>query len=440
MSISQNFPEEGPTLNLNFAGSKTLDPRITFARPSTSGDATYMDANGLIVTAAADEPRFDHRYVNGEIESLGLLVEERRINQIRNNTMQGAVVGTPGTAPTNWTPLNRSNLTWSIAGTGIDSGVYYVDLKLSGTANATQSPTFTFESGSQISASDEQTWSTSCFIKLVSGSTTGITQIILAQDERSTTYLTGGNSSNFLSSINSSTTNIFSSCRYSFSRTNTNASTTFLHPYLLVTPTNGAVIDITLRIGMPQTELGSFSTSVIPTSGSTATRNHDRVYYENVDQTEWFNKTEGTVVFEHTDVPYNSSTPVGYPAVGFARTSDGTSASSIQYYFTKNYGAAEYLVRITPGNDSANITPPGGTGSAAPASKVGFVYKADDYALVRNGSLVGIDTSGAVPDAYMLIFGMNSVTNIDNNWNAHLKNLQYYPTRLSNTVLQNLTK
>jgi len=440
MSISQNFPEEGPTLNLNFAGSKTLDPRITFARPSTSGDATYMDANGLIVTAAADEPRFDHRYVNGEIESLGLLVEERRINQIRNNTMQGAVVGTPGTAPTNWTPLNRSNLTWSIAGTGIDSGVYYVDLKLSGTANATQSPTFTFESGSQISASDEQTWSTSCFIKLVSGSTTGITQIILAQDERSTTYLTGGNSSNFLSSINSSTTNIFSSCRYSFSRTNTNASTTFLQPYLLVTPTNGAVIDITLRIGMPQTELGSFSTSVIPTSGSTATRNHDRVYYENVDQTEWFNKTEGTVVFEHTDVPYNSSTPVGYPAVGFARTSDGTSASSIQYYFTKNYGAAEYLVRITPGNDSANITPPGGTGSAAPASKVGFVYKADDYALVRNGSLVGIDTSGAVPDAYMLIFGMNSVTNIDNNWNAHLKNLQYYPTRLSNTVLQNLTK
>jgi hypothetical protein len=65
MSISQNFPEEGPTLNLNFAGSKTLDPRITFSRTTTG---TYMDANGLIVTAPADAPRFDHRYVNGEIE------------------------------------------------------------------------------------------------------------------------------------------------------------------------------------------------------------------------------------------------------------------------------------------------------------------------------------------------------------------------------------
>ena len=56
--------------------------------------------------------------------------------------MVGASVGT---SPTNWTPINRSGLTWSIAGTGIDSGVYYVDIRLSGTSNATSSPTFTFE-------------------------------------------------------------------------------------------------------------------------------------------------------------------------------------------------------------------------------------------------------------------------------------------------------
>ena len=100
MSISQNFPEEGPTLNLNFAGSKTLDPRITFARPSPSGDATYMDANGLIVTAAADEPRFDHRYVNGEIESLGLLVEERRTNLFPTSEVFVSGWGGVGTANT----------------------------------------------------------------------------------------------------------------------------------------------------------------------------------------------------------------------------------------------------------------------------------------------------------------------------------------------------
>jgi hypothetical protein len=79
MSISQNFPEEGPSLNLNFAGSKTLDPRITFTRTSS---ATYMDDSGLIRVAPANSARFDHRFnpTNGEIESLGLLVEEPRSN------------------------------------------------------------------------------------------------------------------------------------------------------------------------------------------------------------------------------------------------------------------------------------------------------------------------------------------------------------------------
>ena len=69
MSIKDNFPSVGPSLSLNFARSKTLDPRITFSRSSVG---TYMDENGLIVTGSADEPRFDHKYENGVVKSLGL--------------------------------------------------------------------------------------------------------------------------------------------------------------------------------------------------------------------------------------------------------------------------------------------------------------------------------------------------------------------------------
>ena len=36
MSIQQNFPAISPSLNLNFARSKTLDPRITFSRTTTA--------------------------------------------------------------------------------------------------------------------------------------------------------------------------------------------------------------------------------------------------------------------------------------------------------------------------------------------------------------------------------------------------------------------
>ena len=78
MSISQNFPNTRPSLNLNFARSKTLDPRITFSRPQTGNGVTYVDEDGLIKYASADEPRFDHDPETGEC--LGLLIEESRQN------------------------------------------------------------------------------------------------------------------------------------------------------------------------------------------------------------------------------------------------------------------------------------------------------------------------------------------------------------------------
>ena len=404
MSISQNFPEEGPTLNLNFAGSKTLDPRITFSRTTTG---TYMDANGLIVTAPADAPRFDHRYVNGEIESLGLLVEEQRSNLVTYSEKIGGLFSSYGWA-------NQNSITVDVDTTDVSdpSG----GNSASKLTNGSSSPVSQTLKTCSLSAT---VYTASVYLRTLSGTETASINVFL-QSSPYTTIATSG-----VLTITSEWR------RYDI----TTSTATSANYNLGIQVRSG-----TIYAWGAQLEAGAFPTSYIPTSGSTATRNHDRVYYENVDQTEWFNKTEGTVVFEHTDVPYSSSTPVGYPAVGFARTSDGSSASAIQYFFTKNYGAAQYLVRITPGNDSANIDPPGGTGSAAPASKVGFVYKANDYALVRNGSLVGTDDSGAVPDAYMLIFGMNGVTATEPNWNAHLKNLQYYPTRLSNTVLQNLTK
>ena len=49
MSISANFPTVATSLNLDFANSQQLDPRITFSRPTT---AAYYDAN---TTALAEQ-------------------------------------------------------------------------------------------------------------------------------------------------------------------------------------------------------------------------------------------------------------------------------------------------------------------------------------------------------------------------------------------------
>ena len=438
MAISQNFPEEGPTLNLNFAGSKVLDPRITFSRSSVG---TYMDENGLVATASTDSPRFDHRYVNGEVESLGLLVEEQRENLLNYSEDFSA---SPGG--------------WSLSATGASrtqnligpDGVANSAWTITDSDNSNDLPQFYKQIS--ISASSSTKYCISCFMKDVdnAGITPDLYVFFLGNSTR-------GSYVRYTFSTDSFTAHaadgggiqpsIYGSIPY---------PNGWVRLYFVVDDSNnGSNTALQFRIypnsrwsnktgsmGFfgAQVEVGSFPTSYIPTSGSTKTRNHDRAYYENVDQTDWFSKTEGTIVFEHTDVPYHSSTSTGWPAVGFGETAGGGSNPSIQYLITKDYGAGTYLARrFYPNGDSANINV-SGAGSAAPASKVGFVYKEDDYVLVRNGSVVGTDSSGAVPSAYMLILGMNAISNTGNNWNAHLKNLQYYPTRLSNTVLQNLTK
>jgi hypothetical protein len=78
MAISHLYPSQRPSLDLNFARTKRLDPRITFTRASSG---TYVDENGVIQSAASGVARFDHDPVTGE--SLGLLVEEARANLLK---------------------------------------------------------------------------------------------------------------------------------------------------------------------------------------------------------------------------------------------------------------------------------------------------------------------------------------------------------------------
>lgn len=61
MSIRSLFPSISPSLTLDFAKSRRLDPRVTFTRAQTGNVSTYTGSDGLINYAGPDEPRFDHR-------------------------------------------------------------------------------------------------------------------------------------------------------------------------------------------------------------------------------------------------------------------------------------------------------------------------------------------------------------------------------------------
>ena len=69
---ASSCPNVKPSLILDFANSKVLDPRIDFTRSST---AAYTNAQGLVAYAANNQPRFDHDPVTQQCK--GLLIEEK---------------------------------------------------------------------------------------------------------------------------------------------------------------------------------------------------------------------------------------------------------------------------------------------------------------------------------------------------------------------------
>ena len=75
-----SYPTIRPTLNLDFAGSKSVDSRITFTRASS---ATYYGDDGKIKYAVQNEPRIEYDPVTGECK--GLLIEEQRTNLNTSN-------------------------------------------------------------------------------------------------------------------------------------------------------------------------------------------------------------------------------------------------------------------------------------------------------------------------------------------------------------------
>ena len=76
MTIKNLYPKARPQTIYNVInGRPELPAASTFSRAS---EATYTDANGILRTAAVDEPRFNYDPMTGEF--LGLMLEEARTN------------------------------------------------------------------------------------------------------------------------------------------------------------------------------------------------------------------------------------------------------------------------------------------------------------------------------------------------------------------------
>ena len=420
MSLSNNYPAIATTLLQDFVKSRVFDPRITFTRAST---ATYFNSLGVLTTANNNVPRLD--YNPSTLAAQGLLIEEQRTNSIRNNTMQGAVAGTPGTLPTNWITIGAGlgTLTQQIVGTGISNGITYIDVRISGTTS-TISFGISPESNTQISAASGQNWTSSIYLARVGGTTSNLT-IIQRVVERT---IVGSGVANTPTNITSSLGTSLS--RFSVTRTLTDATTAFVTTDVLFEFLAGAAIDITLRIGLPQLEQGAFATSVIPTTTTALTRNADVASMTGTNFSSWFNAAEGTLLAQ---VIYGADVNC---KTAFINNGAYTNLFSMQREASLDRWQVDVF---SGGSRQALLTFATNSAAINSVSKCASAYKVDDFSGSVNGGTVVTDTSGLVPVSMdRLALGRDNVGSAEflNGW---LQRISYYPVRNTNSQLQALT-
>ena len=395
--------------------SKTFSEIITFTRAST---ATYYNAAGALTSAAINAPRLD--YNPDTLAAQGLLIEEARTNSIRNNTMVGAVAGTPGTLPTNWFSTGTGGgITSQIVQIGVVGGVSIIDIRLYGTSTGGNFDIYI--DGNGASASNSQSWTQSLYAAIVSGSLTGVTCTFRAVQLDATPANVG-------SLVGSSFSPTMLLQRFTQTYTTTAPTINTLQPLFRFTCAVGA-IDITLRIGLPQLEQGAFATSVIPTTTIALTRAADVASVNTLSP--WYNASEGTLFAEGTLVGGTAATfPYQTALVGSNANTD-----SIGVQWSASAGVMRFGVRA---GSTAQADLAGGSAKSANSSyKVAGRYAANNVQAAFDGTLGTLDTTVTVPTIVALSLG--GAAGFQPSANTWLRRVTYFPRSLSDAELQSLT-
>ncbi len=381
----------------------------TFTRSTT---ATYVDDSGVIQTAAIDTPRFQ----GGKF-----LSEPARTNSVRNNTMSGAVAGTPGTVPTNWSYSSVAGLTFSVVGSGVENGINYLDVRWVGTTSSIGGIGVLSEPSTSVSAVIGQTWISSAFARLMAGSLANCAfGVGINEVNAGNTYLTGSSQS-----ITPDSRPLAQS-RSSLTRVLTNASTAAVHQYVYSPVSSGVAIDVTLRVGMPQLEQGKVMSSVIATTTAAVTRAADSLTYPVT-----ASPTQGG--FSCTLIPAEAPPKDGtYPDVSLYKTPGGDHfglqvrpVSSALVLFC--YTAATLRALITLSTVTAGTT-----------YKVAFSYNqvAGTISCSVNGGAVVTTSSLILPTVAMTNFSTNAS---GSPWNGQISDVKVFTQALSDNTLRQLT-
>jgi hypothetical protein len=365
MSLLLLYGRQKPRFSLNMMGF--LPSAVTFTRADAI--ATYQDSDGLIKTAAVDQPRIDWDYKNPGTPTLkGLLFETTRTNIcLHGRDLTNAV----------WT---KSNITAAKTQIGVD-----------GVVNSASSITATAANGTCLQAITQASAarSFSCYIKRLVG--TG--NIDITHDAGSTwTTLT----------VTSSWS------RVHITQTIANSSVGFR----IVTSGDSVAIDY-----CQDEATGGTPSSAIATAGTAVTRESENAVVSGAAFTNWFVPGPGTLYLEFETPQLNTTSVRAGCAIN-----DGTNDNHYNILISTATGtgrfqessAADGVVSITIDTVPALNT----------IYKYGMAWDTDTSVITNvNGQNEGTDTSISLPTGLnqLLVGTYSTGINRGNIWIRHIK-------------------
>jgi hypothetical protein len=438
MSIQQNFPAITPSLSLNFARSKKLDPRITFTRTSS---ATRINETGLVEVVPANAPRFDHSYdsVSGSVRSLGLLVEESRTNLLLRSEDFGDDYWFKArcSISVNTIAAPDGNVT---ADTLIEDESNNTHRLLASAAIVTANSVVTFsvyfkaKERSQINLYvDESTAAGGAFFSAYYSSS-GVT----------------GSSSGGGASYTSGSVQALGNGWYRASIIGTLAGGYTSYRCSVFPSVNGSINyqgDGTSGIYLwgAQLETGAFPTSYIPTTTSTVTRTADNVSMVGENFSSWYNQSEGTVYADTRIVGVQTArfdrlwaiTNSNLNQDGLGLFISGPSGTFGIYDITTTIGG---VTQYPEAGGTLGTSGMGITASSTPRLKSCFGFTTGNTNISYNGRLPnssGVTITNLLT-ADRLFIGQPQ------RFQGHscmtISQLTYYPRRLTNAQLVTLTR
>ena len=427
-----------PSLILDFpartyavdAQRKTLAQSLTFTR---AGTATYFGSDGLLKTAAANEPRLDYNPVT--LQPRGLLIEGARTNLLTYSSEFGNV---------SWSKTN-CNITGNALASS--SGIVDADLVVADasvdTARDVRRNLLTTPPNQSLSLSLEISAADARYALLSIRNRTSAGNSVNAEFDLVTGVIsipaynlgTGAGARAKITNLGGGKYR----CSVSGVPDTAGTETTIVVSFRKTSGINPVASGTNLAyIAAVQLEAGAYATSYIPTTTAAVTRAADSAIMTGAGFSSWFNPVEGTFVVDFSTITTGLNNTGGND-FEFLYDLDNSAAltSGHSLIASAAYGPGVRAQTQIAGVEQTAMTSAVTLGTGA-TIRHAYAYKANDFASSLNGGTVQTDASGSLPTPNQMAIGSQN-SGGSNHFDGHIRRIRYWPNRLSNALLQEAT-